>query len=217
MSGLALGLPQAIVLLVALQRLAELAVARRNTRRLLARGAREAGHRHYPVLVVLHAAWLVSLFALVPPQAPVQPWLLGGFAVLQLGRVWVIASLGGRWTTRIVVLPSAPLVRRGPYRWLRHPNYLIVALEIAVLPAAFGAWDLAMVFGALNGAALAWRIRAENAALAESIADPEPRIGAAERTRTSTPLRELAPEASASTSSATAATEPRKTRGRPPS
>ncbi len=155
----------AVVLLVAAQRLVELVVARRNTARLLARGAVEHGARHYPLIVLLHAAWLLTLPAVVPADRWPDPWLLGLFVLLQPLRAWVIASLGGRWTTRVIVLPGAAPVRHGPYRWLRHPNYLVVAAEIALLPAAFGAWAHALLFSALNAAMLAWRIRVEEAAL----------------------------------------------------
>jgi methyltransferase len=160
-----MGLPQWIVLAVVLQRLAELAYARRNTRRLLAEGGVEVGAGHYPLIVGLHAAWLVSLFVLVPPDAPLNWWALAVYAVLQAARLWVVASLGRFWTTRIITLPAA-LVRRGPYRLCRHPNYVVVAAEIAVLPLAFGAWQLALVFSLLNAGMLAWRIRVEQAALA---------------------------------------------------
>jgi methyltransferase len=156
----------AVVALVALQRLAELAVARRNTRRLLARGAVEHGRGHYPLLVALHAAWLASLPLAVAADRWPDPILLGLYLLLQPLRVWTICSLGERWTTRIIVLPGAPPVRRGPYRWLAHPNYLIVAAEILLLPLAFGAWRLALLFTALNTLALHIRIRAEDRALA---------------------------------------------------
>ena len=155
----------AVVLLVAAQRLVELVVARRNTARLLAQGAVEHGARHYPLIVLLHAAWLLTLAAVVPADRWPDPWLLGLFVLLQPLRAWVIASLGGRWTTRVIVLPGAAPVWHGPYRWLRHPNYLVVAAEIALLPAAFGAWAHALLFSALNAAMLAWRIRVEEAAL----------------------------------------------------
>ncbi len=164
MSGLSVA--QIIVLLVALQRMGELAYARRNTRRLMQAGGIEAGAGHYKLIVALHAAWLASLFVLVPADAPVVPWLLALFVLLQGGRLWVIASLGRAWTTRIITVPGAPLVRRGPYRFLRHPNYLIVVGEIAVLPLAFGAWRMALVFSVLNAALIAHRIRIEDAALA---------------------------------------------------
>jgi methyltransferase len=155
-----------VVLLVAAQRVAEIAYARRNARRLLAAGGREAGAGHYPLFVLLHGAWLAALAALVPAGAPVNWWWLALFVVLQAGRLWVIATLGPRWTTRVIVVPDAPLVRRGPYRFLRHPNYAIVAAEIAVLPLAFGAWRIALVFSLLNAVLLAHRIRVEDRALA---------------------------------------------------
>ena len=161
-----MGLAQIVTLLVALQRLAELGYARRNARRLLAAGGVEHGAGHYPLFVALHGAWLVALFVLVPAEAPADWGLLGLYGLLQLGRLWVIASLGGRWTTRVIVVPGAPLVTRGPYRFLRHPNYLVVALEIPVLPLAFGAWQIALGFGLANLALLAQRIRVEERALA---------------------------------------------------
>jgi methyltransferase len=151
---------------VALQRLAELAYARRNTTRLLAAGGVESGRSHYPLLVILHAAWWLALAVLIPPDRPANLWLIGLFVVLQILRLWILVSLGERWTTRVITLPGAPLVRRGPYRWLRHPNYLVVAGEIAVLPLAFVAWEIALVFSLLNAALLAHRIRVENRALA---------------------------------------------------
>ena len=162
---LVLGLPQAILLLVAAQRLAELVLARRNARRLLADGGIEHGAGGYPLLVLLHAAWLVALFVFVPPDAAVSWPLIAVYLLLQAARVWVIASLGRFWTTRVITLPDAPLVRRGPYRWLRHPNYLVVAGEIAVLPLAFGAWELALGFSLANAVLLAERIRIEERAL----------------------------------------------------
>ncbi len=162
-----IGLAQIVVLLVAAQRLGELAYARRNTKRLMAAGAAEHGAGHYPLIVALHGGWLVALFALVPSDAPPSLGLLGCYGLLQLGRLWVIASLGAGWTTRVIVLPGAPRVRRGPYRFLRHPNYLVVALEIPVLPLAFGAWQIALGFGLANLALLAHRIRIEERALAE--------------------------------------------------
>jgi methyltransferase len=151
--------------LVALQRLAELAVARRNTRRLLARGAREIGARHYPLFVALHASWLVAILLAVPRATEPFWGLLATFAVLQLLRIWVMAGLGSFWTTRIITLDGVPLIRRGPYRWMRHPNYWIVVGEIAVLPLAFGAWHVALIWSVLNALLLGHRIRIENAAL----------------------------------------------------
>src|SRR3546814_9381152 len=155
-----------VLALVAAQRLAELAYARRNTRRLLAEGAAESGAAHYPLLVGLHALWLLSLAIFVPADRQPDWGLLALFAVLQLLRLWVLASLGRFWTTRVITLPGAPLVRRGPYRWFRHPNYLVVTGEILVLPLAFGAWPIAVVFSLANAAILALRVRVEERALA---------------------------------------------------
>jgi methyltransferase len=158
--------PAFLIALVAVARLAELVYATRNTRALLAHGGVEIGRNHYVMIVLLHALWLASLWIFVPADAAISwPWL-AVFVILQGLRVWVIASLGRFWTTRIVTLPGAPLVRRGPYRFVRHPNYLVVAGEILVLPLVFGAWRIALVFTLLNLAILAWRIRVEEQALA---------------------------------------------------
>ena len=149
-------------------RLAQLAWARRNTRRLLAAGGTEHGAAHYPMIVALHAAWLAALlFLMIEPGASPNWWLLGLFAALQVGRAWVIWSLGPLWTTRVITVPDEPLVQRGPYRFLRHPNYAVVAGEIAVLPLVFGAWEVAVVFSVLNAAMLWHRIAVEEAALAD--------------------------------------------------
>jgi methyltransferase len=150
--------------LVTLQRLAELFLAERNRKRLLAKGAVEHGHAHYPLIVAVHAAWLVALWWWAPGQ-PISVPLLLFFLLLQGGRLWVLATLGQRWTTRILVLPDAPLVTRGPYRFVDHPNYVIVILEIAVLPLVFGLWRIALLFSVLNAAVLTVRIHAENRAL----------------------------------------------------
>ena len=154
----------AILGFVTLQRLVELGLAERNRRRLLAQGATEHASGHYPFLIALHVAWLASLWWWAPGRS-VDLALLLLFAALQVGRIWVIATLGARWTTRIIVLPGAPLVRSGPYRYLSHPNYLIVTAEIAVLPLVFGLAELALLFSLLNASVLFVRIRAENAAL----------------------------------------------------
>ncbi len=155
-----------IVGLVATERVIELAYAQRNARALLDRGATEAGAGHYPLLVALHAGWLAALLFLVPGDAPISWAWLGVFLLLQALRLWVVLSLGPYWTTRVITLDGVPLVRRGPYRLMRHPNYAVVAAELAVLPLVFGAWGLAIVFSLLNGALLAWRIRIEERALA---------------------------------------------------
>ncbi len=155
----------AILGFVTLQRLFELWLSNRNTRRLLARGAEEHGRGHYPLLIALHVAWIATLWWLAPGR-PVNVPLLVVYLLLQLGRAWAIATLGERWTTRIIILPAAPLVRSGPYRFVPHPNYLVVTLEIAVLPLVFGLWIVALVFTVLNAVVLAIRIRSENRALA---------------------------------------------------
>jgi methyltransferase len=154
-----------ILFLVAVQRLAEIVYAQRNTRALLARGGVEIGRGHYPLIVVLHAAWLTAIVLLLPPDATIHWWALALFVLLQAARVWVIATLGPYWTTRIITVEGAPLVRKGPYRFVRHPNYLVVAGEIAALPLAFGETTVAIAFTVLNAAMLAWRIRAEDHAL----------------------------------------------------
>jgi methyltransferase len=154
----------ALLLLVTLQRIAELVLAQRNTRRLLAAGAFEAAPGHYPVIVALHGAWLAGLWILAPTHAP-DIILTAVYGVLQLGRVWVLTTLGERWTTRIIILPGAPLVRAGPYRFLDHPNYWVVAAEILILPCVFGLTLFALVFTLLNAAILTVRIRAEDSAL----------------------------------------------------
>ena len=162
-------LPYIIMALVTLQRLGELLVASSNTRHLKALGAVEIGRSHYPVMVALHAWWLAALWLSVGGRDVSWP-LLGLFIVLQALRVWVLATLGRRWTTRIIVLPGAPLVTGGPFRFLRHPNYCVVVGEIAVLPLVFGLTWLALLFTALNAAMLYVRIRAE----AQALYRPEP-------------------------------------------
>jgi methyltransferase len=157
----------ALLVFVTLQRLAELIHARRNTRRLLAEGAVEIGADHYPLLVMLHASWLGALWILVLSDHALLWWpAVVGYAVVEIARIWVMVSLGRYWTTRILVPRDAPLVRRGPYRFLKHPNYWVVAFEIALLPLALGSWPLAVVFSVLNAAVLLWRIRVEDSSLA---------------------------------------------------
>jgi methyltransferase len=153
-----------ILALVTIERLGELWLANRNTKRLLAEGAREHGAGHYPLIVALHASWLAALWWLAPTQ-PIEPLWLALFFLIEIGRLWVLATLGERWTTRIIVLPDAPLVRRGPYRFVDHPNYLVVTAEILVLPLAFGLWRTALVFSAINAILLTIRIHTENRAL----------------------------------------------------
>jgi methyltransferase len=156
----------AIIAAVAIQRLVEVAWATRNTARLKAQGAVEIGARHYPLIVLLHAAWLCAMVVFLPKPAVVYPVPLALFVVIEAGRIWVLMTLGRYFTTRIITLPKAPLVRRGPYRFVRHPNYLVVVSEILVLPLVFGEVSVAIVFSVLNALVLALRIRTEEAALA---------------------------------------------------
>jgi methyltransferase len=162
-------MPEGILLLafVTAQRLCELWLARRNTAAQLVRGGIEFGAAHYPLIVALHTAWLAGLW-LLGSDARVGRLALAAFIALQAVRLWVLFSLGPRWTTRIIVVPGDALVTRGPYRFLRHPNYVVVALEIAVVPLALGLPMYAAAFFALNLVALAIRIRAEKPALLEA-------------------------------------------------
>ena len=158
-------------MLVALQRLLELVLARRNERRARARGAVEWGRGHYPLIVGLHSLWLVSTLVeglLRGPVFPVYwPAALALFLLVQPLRYWAILSLGESWNTKILVVPGAKPVRGGPYRYLNHPNYVVVVVEILTFPLIFGAWLTALVFTLLNAVVLGVRIREENRALGE--------------------------------------------------
>jgi methyltransferase len=156
-----------ILALVTAQRGAELVIARRNTGALMAQGATEIAASHYPLLVVLHGSWLIALWVFGHDQ-PVSLIALLAYLLLQVLRVWVMGTLGPRWTTRIIVLPNAPLVTSGPYRFLRHPNYAVVIGEIAVLPLALHLPAIAVLFSILNALVLFIRIRAENRGLEPS-------------------------------------------------
>lgn len=153
-----------LVLFIAMQRVAELVWDRRNSLRLRAEGGIEYGRAHYPLIVALHATWLAGLWWFGRTHE-VDRLLLAAFLVLQALRAWCLVSLGARWTTRIIVLPGVPLVRRGPYRFMNHPNYAVVAAEIAVVPLALGLPVFAGGYSLANALMLAWRIREENAAL----------------------------------------------------
>ncbi|MGH3090206.1 MAG: isoprenylcysteine carboxyl methyltransferase family protein [Rubrobacteraceae bacterium] len=159
------------VALVAAQRLFELRLSRRNERRLRSRGAVERGRGHYPFMVALHSLWFVSILVeglLRGPEFPAAwPLFLALFLIVQPLRYWAIFSLGERWNTKILVMPGERLVKRGPYRYLRHPNYVVVVVEIFSFPLVFGAWITALVFSILNAALLFIRIREEDRALSE--------------------------------------------------
>ena len=161
--GLRLGAALFLAFLIA-QRLGELVLAKRNTARLMARGAREVSAGHYPLIVALHTAWIVALVVAGHDEALHLGWL-AAFALLQLARLWILASLGERWTTRIIVLDE-PLVAKGPFALMRHPNYALVICEIAVAPLVLGLTWIALLFSVLNALALSVRIAEEERALA---------------------------------------------------
>ena len=162
----AIGLPQLAAVLVLLQRGAEELHSARNTRALLAEGATEAGASYYPVVATTHLAWIASLFFLIPPTAPASVVLGVLYLALQAVRYWIIGTLGRYWTHRIITLPGAPIVRRGPYNFIRHPNYAVTIAETFLLPAVFGAWALGAIMTAIWAAVLAYKIRLEDDALA---------------------------------------------------
>lgn len=160
----------ALLLYVTAQRLAELWWAKGNERRILASGGVEYGRSHFPLMVVLHAAWLAGLWGLAHDR-PVNLAYLALFVVVQIARFWVLATLGRRWTVRVIVIPGETLVARGPYRFVRHPNYAVVVAEIALVPLSLGLPLYALVFSVLNAAVLAIRISVENVALAAAAFD----------------------------------------------
>jgi methyltransferase len=157
---------------VVIQRLAELAYANANTRRLLAEGGREYGADHYPLFIVLHSGWLISIALFAKPAPVPDLLLLNAFVASQTFRFWTLASIGRWWTTRIISAPHFPKVKRGPYRFIKHPNYALVVVEIALLPLLLGAPAMALTFSILNAALLWWRIRVENSVLGERTGPP---------------------------------------------
>jgi methyltransferase len=154
----------AILGFVTLQRASELPVARANAKRLIEKGAHEVAPGHYPLIVAVHVLWLAALWLQAPGRS-VHPPFLALFVLLTALRIWTLRTLGERWTTRIIIVPGETLVARGPYRFVNHPNYLVVIGEIAVLPLMFGLTTTAIVFSLLNAIVLAIRIRAEGRAL----------------------------------------------------
>ncbi len=155
----------ALLAFVTLQRLVELVLARRNTARLVARGAVEHGAGHYPLMVALHAGWLLSLWWFGWARDASLAFVIA-YALLQVARVWVLATLGERWTTRILLLPGVAPIVSGPFRFVRHPNYAVVALELPCVSLALGLVWHALLFGGLNLVMLRHRIQAEDAAYA---------------------------------------------------
>lgn len=178
MANQSLWLFTALVLLVGLERLAELVVSTRNATWSVSRGGIEVGRSHYPPMVLLHSGLLVGALVEVwtrrPDVVPLLAWTMLGLVVLSQGlRWWCIGVLGRQWNTRVIVVPGLSLVRRGPYRWLSHPNYVAVVVEGFALPLVHSAWITALVFTVLNAVLLRVRIRVENTALARlSVAEP---------------------------------------------
>lgn len=161
-----------LVALVGLERLAELVVSKRNAAWSFARGGREFGREHYPAMVVLHSALLAGCLAEVAladrPFVAALGWPMLAVVLLSQGlRWWCITTLGQQWNTRVIIVPGLTLVRRGPYRWLRHPNYVAVVAEGAALPLVHSAWLTALIFTLLNGVVLKVRIASEESALTE--------------------------------------------------
>jgi methyltransferase len=160
----------ALLAYLTVQRVAELWWAKQNERRLLAAGAVQYGKAHLPLIVLLHAAWMLGMWILAYRHS-VNLGYLALIVLLQVARFWVLVSLGRRWTIRIFVVPGERLVARGPYRFLRHPNYAIVCAEIAIVPLALGLPLYALIFSVLNALVLAIRVPAENAALTANAFD----------------------------------------------
>lgn len=158
---------QIVFAYVVIQRLAELVYANANTRRLLSEGGREHGERHYPLFIILHGGWLISIALFAVPENQPNLILINAFVASQTFRFWTLASIGRWWTTRIISAPHFPRVKKGPYRFIKHPNYALVIVEIALLPLLLGAPVMAITFSVLNAALLWWRIRVENAVLVE--------------------------------------------------
>ena len=161
------GVPQIAALLLLLQRGLEEIYSERNTRRLIAEGGREAGRDYYPVVAITHLAWIAAIFLIISPAAPILWPLLALYLLLQVARYWVIATLGRYWTHRIITLQGAPIVRRGPYRYVSHPNYAVTIAETFLLPAVFGGWALGIIMTAVWSAVLYYKIVLEDRALAE--------------------------------------------------
>ena len=164
--------PWLVLGFVVAQRLSELVIARRNAARLIEQGGREVAAGHYPLFFVVHGGWLAAMAAWIVAGAGVSGLFLALYVLILAFRAWVMLALGRRWTTRILVVPGEAPVRRGPYRFLRHPNYAVVAAEIAVVPLIFGAWPVALAFTLLNLPLTLWRIRAEEAAWSRAGASP---------------------------------------------
>jgi methyltransferase len=168
-----IGPPQVAALLVLGQRGLEELYSARNTRRLIAEGAIEAGREFYPVVAVTHLAWIAGVFFLLPADAPLLLFPFGLYLALQVARYWVIATLGHYWTHRIITRAGAPIVRRGPYGYIRHPNYAITIAETLLLPVVFGGWAFGIIMTAVWSAVIRYKIQLEDQALGERRAASE--------------------------------------------
>ncbi|MDG5472712.1 isoprenylcysteine carboxylmethyltransferase family protein [Jeotgalibacillus sp. ET6] len=158
-----------IIILVVVQRLAELIAAKRNEQWMREQGAFEAGASHYPYMLALHIGFFLSLLAETlffdRPLSPFWPLLLPLFLAAQAFRIWCLRSLGRFWNTKILILPDAEVVRKGPYKWIKHPNYLVVTVELLILPLLLQAYATAVLFSLLNAVMLSVRIPVEEKAL----------------------------------------------------
>lgn len=161
-----MGWPQVLALAILVQRIVENVHGNHNINRLLAEGGREVGQKFYRIVPVVHMSWVFALLLLIPADAPASGWLLALYGLLQIARYTVIFTLGKYWTTRTITLDGAPVVRHGIYKYLRHPNYVIVVAEVIVMPLAFGAWPIALIWGAAHIAVLGYRAWLEEKTLA---------------------------------------------------
>lgn len=163
-----------ILTFLVIQRLIELYIASQNERWMLQKGAIVYGQKHYPYMIILHVSFFLILIVevVLSGQEPTRFWpiLLGTFILLQLARYWVIFTLGKYWNTKIIVLPGADLIEKGPFQYMKHPNYMIVTLELLVVPLMFQAYITAILFFFLNQWMLLIRIREENQALQQNLA-----------------------------------------------
>lgn len=159
------GLPQIAAVLILIQRALEELHSQRNTQRLFEQGAHEEGREYFSVVATTHLCWVASLAFLIPGSASVHMFLLILFLALQPLRYWIIATLGCYWTHRIITLPNAPIVTQGPYRFVRHPNYVLTLAETFLLPVAFGQAALGVIFTVIWGAVLRYKILLEDRAI----------------------------------------------------
>ena len=153
------------MIFIILQRFAELLYSNYNTKKLLKNGAKEYNSKHYPLFIILHTCWIVSLVLFIDHNDKPKTSLIVLFFILQFLRLWVLLTLGKYWTTRIIYLEGTKLVKKGPYKWLKHPNYIIVFFEILILPLAFNSWIIAIIFTIFNTILLLYRISIENKVL----------------------------------------------------